>query len=481
MEIKAKSHPNERRGIDRFLLGISSEFSATVVCDNQTYNCQLIDFHFEGARIKLVGDLEKMRPTNIQSLSIFYGKKVIGEYVEPNVVRDNHDGTLSLQFYSSEQTRGQRQKNRLNIKDKFLPVVMGRDPIKIGAIAHFNMLNFTSEGFQLDTSLSNKHLLVGMEINDATLLLPGVDVAQVSFKIMNMRRSSGRIRLGCKFIKPDTSLVEKLARFGLFATLPPNQSGIMDKFEAVKNAIGPIRKLRSAVRIELVSTPADYAKVLQVRFKSYKEANKLDENATVEDMADEFDQRSILLAAKIDSAIVATVRLVAAEETGQTFPFESYLDFEKLKLNLERPSYFEVSRLAVDPDFQGTDVLISIFKEISKNAVVNARSLLCIAAKSLRQNYERIGFRTISKEMPHKVLKNETMAIMHANTNEFIQGKNVAAITYDMIVYDVLSNMHFAGIVSKPKRTLQKMIRKQFELLILKTMKASKKYKKARN
>jgi hypothetical protein len=298
----------EKRSINRIKVGPSIEFSAVIGINGQNLPCEIADFHFDGIKILLPAHFETPLPIKLNYFELKYGKRTLTRIEDPKVLRYVENSHLILTFDTSGDNRGIRIKNRLHVKPSFRPILMVKDPVKIGGLVSFNLLNFNSHGMLLETSLSNKHLIAGLDLKDVTVVLPGIAILNINIKIKHVRKNETNIRLGVSLIDTTPENIQSLAQFAIFGTMPSTDGRIDSKYKEVKENVGTLKRLGTSVRIETLSTPQDYLAVLQIRFEAYKAANKIDVDATVEDMVDEFDERSIILIAKIDGAIVATLR-----------------------------------------------------------------------------------------------------------------------------------------------------------------------------
>jgi N-acyl-L-homoserine lactone synthetase len=279
---------------------------------------------------------------------------------------------------------------------------------------------------------------------------------------------NGCIKLGVAFLNLEAGAMELLAQFALFGTLPPTDGTIEKKYSEVKTSIGALKSLGSAIRIEIVSRSQDYYGSLRVRYQAYSAAEKLDRSTTLEDMADEYDAHSIVIIAKADNAVVGTVRMVEWTGAGQKFPFENYFDFSTVDNQINRHRYYEVSRLAVDPKFQGTDIIVKLFKEVARITCVNpGKTTICLSTRALRKMYKRIGFYEISEEVPHPVLTGEALAVLKVDSEEFLRGSRMSAHAWDKVAKEVYENIFDAEVIDLKINRSKVNLRLKIEKLLL--------------
>lgn len=479
MKKKLSLDVEEKRSLNRIKVGPSIEFNAVIGINGQNLPCEIEDFHFEGVKILLPAHFEISKtPLDLSYFELKYGRKTLTRINNPKVIRAVENSHIILTFTTFDDARGTRGKNRLHVKPSFRPILMVKDPIKIDVLINFNLINFNAHGMLLETSLSNKHLISGLELKDVTVVLPGIAILNIGLKIMHVKKNEDHIRLGVSLVDTTDENIQSLAQFAIFGTLPPADRRISSKYNEVRENVGPLKRLGTSVRIETLSTPQDYMSVLQIRYEAYRAANKLDQSATVESMADEFDERSLIIIAKIDGAIVATLRLVECKTPDERFPFEKFIPFSVIDKEENRGKYYEVCRLAIDPKFQGTDILIKLFRENGRQTGINRKTNVCMSTKQLRKNYLQLGFKVVSEEIPHPVLKNESLALLAIDPDNFLKGKGMSVRAWDLVVSDVVDNLAYAEIIPKTSPKISRYFLRKIENLILKTSKRFRKKQK---
>ena len=115
---------------------------------------------------------------------------------------------------------------------------------------------------------------------------------------------------------------------------------------------------------------------------------------------------------------------------------------------LDRPrgDFLECSRVAVDPIVQNTDLFGSITKELGRQAILNGKLLLCLGRTTQRVIYSKFGWRTISKEIPHPLLDDQTLAVMCWDPRPFLQGVTCTPTVRRIVVPDVAASVERSGM-----------------------------------
>ena len=144
----------------------------------------------------------------------------------------------------------------------------------------------------------------------------------------------------------------------------------------------------------LVSGDSEYQEILKLRWRAYRNEGKILEDTDVQGMKDDYDPRSLIYAVQIGKTVVATFRLVFAKRN-EDLPFEKYFEYEKIERfkNCPRSQVIEISRLAIDPIFQGSDILVTIIRNlvVELTIKVKVKYSACLATRDLAKYYTEIG------------------------------------------------------------------------------------------
>jgi hypothetical protein len=412
---------------------------------------------------------ERLGPGTV--VIVQYGTKVLAEINEPVILRIVAEKNLIVVSSKSSVRKDGRQQDRISSSSSFSPLVMAPSPAKQNDIIHFKVENFNASGMLLSTSLRNKFLLPGSKLEAAQLIIPGLEIFIISFQVRHTSVESGRLMLGIQFLKVDKRILESLAQYSMSGT-KREQPGEIKALEKLSLSGLPSRKIGRGFTICVVSSADEYADVLKIRLEAYRAAGKATQMLP-EEMADEFDERSIILCAKAGKQIVGTVRLVYSDGN-QPFPFEEYFAFPKSVVS-KREDIYEVSRLAIDPSFQGTDLVLEIFKAVAREVTISKVSAFCLATQALRSLYLRLGANKITGEVNHPVLPNETLALFELRTEEFLEGKKMRVMAWDMVAKEVFSDLVYLGFRKKIGFSARRSFLRNIEKLVLSMTKKKKK------
>jgi len=471
MKIQLLHSGNERRQLNRLSIDRSNEFFGIIKYQEKTQPAKIVDFHSEGIGLLVEKEVAVLFTigTTLQSFEIYYGKRKLATLEEPKVMKVSSAGRISLSFSSSERTRGLRTVGRLKVRGDFHANLIAQDPWKMDTMIHMSLIDISSSGFLLETSLSNKHLLQGMTLKDVTMILPGVNVITLTLRVAHVKHTAGRLRVGVTLVDPSSHTLVAISQFAIFGTIHEAEKPI-DIIHHLEKADLKAKKLGNAARISSVSNAEEYAEVLKIRLDAYRAAEKVPTGFQVEDMADSFDDRSIILLCRVGGKIVATVRLVEGDQKSP-FPFESLFPISALGENKTREHFYEVSKLAILPEYQGTDILLKLFKEVARQTIINKRSSVCLSTRAIKKNYEIMGFKKITEEVPHPTLKQEFLALFRVNADEFIDGQKMSALAWEKVAKSVVNHLAENSFIARPRRKISHLIMRNIESIFLKIKK----------
>lgn len=461
----------ENRYLKRVNVSHNKQYSVKLYVRGKTISAQLIDYNATGIKVKLPDKSAEI--SKIDRIEVFYGKSLLSDFTNPKIVR-NKDGEIGIALYKEKEISDPiNRKTRVKIREDFRPYILVRDPYKPTSNLHFVVEDVSAGGMLARSSLSNHHILPLSKLEKAQVFLPAIGISSCDFIVKHVVAKDGFIYFGLQSINEEKTYHEKLSRFALSAT--KDSGTIIDNLMENKELAGlTFKKLGSAVRIDYVSTASEFEEVLKLRYLAYKEANKIDKLATADDMYDEYDLRSVILCAKINGKVVGTVRLTFSPASEEAFPFESYYaDVEGV--DKKRRGAVEICRLAIDPKFQGTDIVLALFQAVGRELVSYVDDAYVLSTRSLSRLYKSLGFKSISEEVDHPYLENDPMSLYWIPVKHFEMSKGVRAMTWDLIVHDVIADLSYFGIVGKPKHKLKYAILKVIEDGYLKLKKKKKK------
>jgi len=408
---------------------------------------------------------------SINRVVIIYGSKEIVTVESPEIVQINSQtrriGLKIKSVFSNIKLSG-RNIGRLKTCANLRPVLWCPDPFKIGSNLHFSVLDISAGGFLLQTSKANKHLLPQMIIHHCDMYLPGIySFSKISLKICAISSDDQNLFFNVKLDNPSEELITGIAQYAIFGT--ESASGLSaDHRDQLQQSNLWSKKISKGLNTEIISTINDYNKVLEVRLIAYQNAKKLPDHANHEDMADQYDDHSVIIKMGYSGNVVGTIRVVKIDQPDNKLPCEQYF---KIPTNDDRGAICEVSRLSLVPEFQGTDAIIGMFQHaISVALKAGMEKCYIVATDSLTPMYQRLGGVVVDGGVPHPHLQNENMSLLVLSRKNLLSAKNVAALAWDRVTYDVVVNLETYGFLKKKNFRFKIAFKRVFEKIALRAI-----------
>ena len=438
------------RKIERLPAAAALGFNVDIKVKNfGHFQAPIIDFNAESLAVDVtaLSDLGKLE-SQIESITVTHGTREVWSIEMPDVTirKDDSQWKLIVLLNPSKRKTAERRHKRITTRDNFKPFLWVADPFHLSRIVNFQVENFNVDGLQLKTSLSNKHIIVGSMLENCQLLLPGIGVLTVNLVVGNAFSKDKHLFFGCLFQSINKQALEMLAQYAIIGgdNLPPYLS---QRKELLRAAGLTTRSLSKPCTIKVVETCQELEQILDVRFAAYKTAAKTPPDATSEMMEDEYDALSIIYCAKYGSDVIATMRANISKSDGQKFPFEKYFGSCE-SLGISRHNSCEISRLAILPEFQGSDLFIGFVKVTIQMLVkLCLDTMFCVATNKLAPMYQRIGAERVSDPVRHPVLIDESLCLYRIKTSWFLTGSNMEFEVWRKISEEAVSHLIYHGFL----------------------------------
>ncbi|HEY1247408.1 MAG TPA: hypothetical protein VGE97_00330 [Nitrososphaera sp.] len=438
------------RNIERLPAAAALGFNVDIKVKNfGHFQASIIDFNTESLAVDVtaLSDLGKLE-SQIESITITHGTREIRSIEKPHVKIRKDDGQWKLIVLLNPFGRrtAERRHKRITTKDNFKPFLWVSDPFHLSRIVNFQVENFNVDGLQLRTSLCNKHIIVGSTLENSQLLLPGIGVLTVDLVICNAFSKDKHLIFGCHFQSINKQALEMLAQYAIIGG--ENLPAHLSQRKALLKAAGlTTRSLSKPCTIKVVETRQELEQILDVRFAAYKAAAKTPPDATSEMMEDEYDTLSIIYCAKYGPDVIATMRANISKNEGQKFPFETYFGSCK-SLEISRFTSCEISRLAILPEFQGSDLFIGFGKVIVQMLVkLCLDTMFCVTTNKLSPMYQRVGAERVAAPVRHPILANEFLNLYRIKTSSLLTGSNIEFEVWRKISEEAISHLTYYGFL----------------------------------
>jgi hypothetical protein len=438
------------REIERLPAAAAVGFKVDIKVKNLGHlQASIIDFNADSLAVDItaLADLEKLA-SRIEGITITHGAREIRSIERPKVKirKDDSQWKLIILLNPSERKTTERRHARIKTRENFKPFLWVTDPFHLSRIVNFQVENFNVDGLQLSTSLCNKHIIVGSVLENCQLVLPGIGVATIDIGIRNAFSKNKHLVFGCLFQSINKQALEMLAQYAIIGgdNLPPPLS---QRKELLRAAGLTTRSLAKPCTIKVVETYQELEQILDVRFVAYKAAAKIPPEATSDIMADEYDASSIIYCAKYGPDVIATMRANISKSDRQRFPFETYFGSCE-SLGIARSSSCEISRLAILPEFQGSDLFIGFVKVVVQMLVkLHLDTMFCVATNKLAPMYQRIGAERLSEPVRHPVLIDESLCLYRIKTASFLTGSHMEFAVWKKISEEAISHLIYYGFL----------------------------------
>jgi predicted GNAT family N-acyltransferase len=322
-----------------------------------------------------------------------------------------------------------RTNRRWNCSSEFSPTGVTLNPGKFNDFVYFRVIDISSTGMLLFTSLRNKFLVPGMRL-EMNLSLPMVGQVQVAVEVVNARinQVGGKegLSLGVKFVNAAKQVRRALAHYVF-------QFGAAGSIAELKQSGLDLPQANKVIEFKYVRSEDEYQQVLELRRLAYGKAGKLTSSESVSDI---YDTRSRIVIGVYRGRVVATTRLIYNELDDQ-MEHEEYVTFPN---DFPRKDEIcEITRVCTHPDFRGSEVLLGLFRYVAITVIQSKRKyILGCATTELLPLYEKLGFRTIGMSYKHAALNNIEHHIIMGDVAAGLSGKGVNPIVWNVVWRDVV-------------------------------------------
>ncbi|RYZ87369.1 MAG: GNAT family N-acetyltransferase [Proteobacteria bacterium] len=313
-----------------------------------------------------------------------------------------------------------RSTSRWNCPEHLLPSGTAPNPTRYNDFIFFRVIDISSTGFKIATSLRNKLVSVG-QILDCTLSVPMIGSMFTAVKInrVGIQEYQGKemLILGVSIISKDEVVLSTLSEYLLTFAEDCSVKSLRDAgFDGSLSS--------SNFDFSYSKSSSDYEQVIDLRFEAYKESGKVDTELKRDFMIDEFDSRSRILTVKLGSKLVGSARAMF-HDPGDRTSHERYLSYPGNFPPIDQ--CLEVSRVCVRPDFQGVGLARELAKHMALLTIKGGRRYIFLsAAGTLVEFWKELGFKETGVTYIHKQLGNLEHKLLLNDIQCSILGKNIS-------------------------------------------------------
>lgn len=369
-------------------------------------------------------------------LDIYIGfqKTTLTGLIVDQIEDRSHGRMIYVRLVPQDNEKGwvnnKRDASRWICSDQFYPTAVASNPAKFNDFIYFKVRDISFGGFKLYTSLRNKFIIPGLVL-DCIVNFPMVAQIRMKISVKNVRveLENGRevLAVGVTFDASNREINQTVgsyvAQFGSSASLKEIQGQGFDVFN-----------ISDSVTYSYVKSREEFDEVLKLRYLAYREAGKVDDSKTYQDMSDVFDSKSRIVIGTYKGEVVSTARLIF-HQLGERMEQESFVTWPQ---ELPRQDeVVEIMRACTHPDFRGSDLLLGMFKFMAVTvAQAKKRWIVICATDEMVQFYKKIGFKSLGLSYEHKTLNNKLHHVMIANFIDGLTGKTVSPIYWNLVWRD---------------------------------------------
>ena len=360
--------------------------------------------------------------------SVFTGLVVENEIPHEDLVRV---GVRFLQTSTLPRPASDRRKStRWNCSGQYHPTAVSINPVKFNDYLYFKIRDISSDGMQLLTSLRNKFIVPGMSF-ELQASFPSIGQTQIPVSVtrigFTLDNGKDYLSIGVTFQGLEKSSRSILAQYLL-------QFAENTTLESLRESNFLPKSVSNAVNYSFVSTESEYKDVLALRLSAYQAAGKVNQSASTDSFADLFDARSRIITGWLDDKLISTARVTFAEQ-GQKFEIERNIDWPREFPS--RENTVEVSKTCTHPDFRGSDLFLSLVREIAIVSIQSRRDWVVIGSTpNLVRVYKSIGLEDSGLTYDHSEYNNLTHNIMLGHLPSMMKGASMGPIEWNVVWKD---------------------------------------------
>lgn len=276
----------------------------------------------------------------------------------------------------------------------FYPTGVTHNPAKFEDPILFRIRDLSAGGMLFSTSMRNKHLVKGLKLK-AIITCPTIGDTAVTFVIQHLHieqeENKSQQLIGAQFEHLSQHARQLFGQYILqFATHPEKTPTLptlrQDGFHHTE--------LVAPIEFDLVKTPEQYQKVLQLRARSTgTQSTQLESTNNTFDFQ---DVRANIILGMYRQESIISARL-AFHDAHANFEFETHMQVAKMLPKREQIA--ELTRICVHPDFQHADTHFRMISYAALFALQSKRRYLLLSIPRANLNmYKNFGFKSLHAE-----------------------------------------------------------------------------------
>lgn len=322
---------------------------------------------------------------------------------------------------------GPRAASRWSCQAEYAPTGIAPSAVRFEDFIYFRIVDLSWDGMQLETSLRNKFLVPGVQLQ-STCTFPTQGQVHLDLRVVHARvvdRGQKKVlALGVTYSPRGAGSREVIGQYLLqFA----NGATVQEL-----RALGfRLRSSSQAIDFSSLRSDEEYGEVLRLRRLAYVHARKVSADAKDVDMADAFDARSRILVAKHHGRVVGTARLMFPESDTDRLNHE---DFLELPAGLPpRQEMVEVFKTCTHPGYRGSDLFYALLQHVALVILqAGRRYAIMSATDALAPVYLRFGFRRVGTSYEHPAMRMRHH-LMLLDVARVIEGVGISPLYWNLM------------------------------------------------
>ena len=443
---------NNRRDLRDVYYGYEG-MKVNLKTDNFTAKGEVVDFNQNGMGIVIPNISEGLHAGEPIYLSLQINEKdnVDRTGVITNVTQGRYGGKICLRagvsFVAAKSKVIETHKNddlrkskRIAIPDFFRPIAFCENPLKMGEILHFQVVDVSASGILLTTSARNRSLIENIHYR-LMLFLPGNGSFCVEVKSAHVRidpKNEGRLLVGANFVGPSKSFLEAWVETLLIA-------GCDVSLKSLKENGFPIGRATFGFTIGYSRSAEDLEEIMRLRLLGQQHEGRFSDVTDPWNMQDPFDKFSRHILARAGKKIVAATRLVYNE--GDKSKSEHAMMGAEIPKWLWEEGFVESSRSVTHPEYRGSDLFISLTRHMGRVVLHSGyKYMLSSCEDKLLNFYTRSGCKQVGSFYCADMPKTKWHLIV-IDMEEITRGVGVGPLTWNIVQAPVFSYLVNSGAI----------------------------------
>ena len=371
-------------------------------------------------------------------LSLIVGKQTT--YFEGLIVAlaplNNDRRILGIRLAKKQEERtstksSRRRGSRWICSSQFDPVCMAANPLQFNDFLYFKIRDISKTGLRVVTSLRNKFIVPGMEL-ETQVSFPMTSQVSMTLKVarISLTAEHGKdfLEVGLEFMDISSHQRQVIGQYLV-------QFSDAESLRAIRQEDFFPTSLTKGVDYQYIKTAQEFKEVLELRHLANRSNKKVAGDTDSTDMADIYDTRSRIIVGRYRGRIVGTARM-AFNELGDKMEHE---EFVELPLDFPRSEQIlECARAATHPDFRGSDLWNTLIQHVAIAAIqANRPWVLLSTTAELCEMYLRIGFTDTKLRYHHPLYPEQEQFVLYVNVAEVVVGRGIGPIYWNVIYKDV--------------------------------------------